>query len=440
MATDHRKRMTRRQFVAGSGAAAAGGLVTGGAGGYLAGRSSASGEAGGSAPASGRPISVGAGVPITGDYAADGQQMLNGLKLGVEHLNAAGGVLGRPLRLSVRDTKGQAPGELTSAMRKFVAERVAAVFVPYTTYTSVEFPVVAQAGMPMFHVNTFQGNLDYVRERGYTNIYQGCPSQIWYGPGLIAVLKRLIGSGDWRPSSRTAAIVTSNDPYSLTIAQEFRKGMRTEGWRTTLFEEFSAPQADWGAVLVKIRREPPGVIFFSDAVVGDEASFIKQFRQAPTPSLVYQQYAPSVPEYLELAGRAADGVLWSTVLGTITSDEIGRRFMDSYQKRFDQRPGLSTAGAQYDLIRLWAGAAALTGDPYDFKRVNRALADTTFRGVSGAYRFAPGELAPRPYPEEATDPSLGMPHLTFQIQGGEQALISPAPYATGRFRAPEWLA
>ncbi|HEX7299618.1 MAG TPA: branched-chain amino acid ABC transporter substrate-binding protein, partial [Solirubrobacteraceae bacterium] len=386
-----------------------------------------------------KPISVGAGVPITGDYAADGQQMLRGLRLGVEHLNAAGGLLGRPLRLSVRDTKGQAPGDLTSTMRKFVAEKVAAVFVPYTTYTSVEFPVIAQAGMPMFHVNTYQGNLDYVRKHGYTNIYEGCPSQIWYGPGLIAVLKRLIASGAWKPSSKTAAIVASNDPYSLTIAQAFRKGMQAEGWSTTLFEEFSAPQADWGPVLVKIRREPPGVIFFSDAVVGDEASFIKQFRQAPTPSLVYQQYAPSVPEYLELAGKAADGVLWSTVLGLITSDDLGKRFMEDYQKRFNEQPGLSTAGAQYDLVRLWAGAAATAGDPYDFKRVNRALSQTIFRGVSGAYRFAPGELAPRPYPEEVNDASLGMPHLTFQIQDGKQALISPSPYATGTYRAPPWL-
>jgi branched-chain amino acid transport system substrate-binding protein len=173
--------------------------------------------------------------------------------------------------------------------------------------------------------------------------------------------------------------------------------------------------------------------------VGDEASFIKQFRQAPTPSLVYQQYAPSVPEYLELAGRAADGVLWSTVLGLITSDELGRRFINDYQKRFNEQPGLSTAGAQYDLIRLWAGAAATAGDPYDFKRVNRALSETIFRGVSGAYRFAPGELAPRPYPDQVNDASLGMAHLTFQIQDGKQALISPSPYATGTYRAPPWL-
>src|SRR3954468_24026541 len=107
MAAEKKKHITRRELVAGSSAAAAAGLVVGGAGGYLAGHGSEpDSKAGPAAGTSRRPISVGAGVPITGDYAADGQQMLRGLRLGVEHLNAAGGLLGRPLRLSVRDTKG----------------------------------------------------------------------------------------------------------------------------------------------------------------------------------------------------------------------------------------------------------------------------------------------------------------------------------------------
>jgi branched-chain amino acid transport system substrate-binding protein len=32
-----------------------------------------------------------------------------------------------------------------------------------------------------------------------------------------------------------------------------------------------------------------------------------------------------------------------------------------------------------------------------------------------------------------------MPHLTFQIQNGKQVLISPEPYATGKFQLPSWL-
>src|SRR5258708_16698830 len=113
------------------------------------------------------------------------------------------------------------------------------------------------------------------------------------------------------------AIVTSNDPYSLNIANAFQAGMKKIGWHTTMFQQFTIPQADWTATLVKIRSRPPGIVFFSDYAAGDEASFIKQFRQSPTQSLVYQQYAPSIPQYLQLAGSAAEGVLWSTVVGIL---------------------------------------------------------------------------------------------------------------------------
>ncbi|MBX6369518.1 MAG: ABC transporter substrate-binding protein [Rhodospirillales bacterium] len=434
------KRVSRKQFVSGLGAAAASGLVVGGASGFFGGRASESSAGGSAATSSTKPITIGAGVPVTGAFSGDGQEMLRGLQLGVAEINANGGLLGRQLKISVIDTKEQAPDVMTNAMRQFVSAKVAAIFAPFLTYSSVEFPIVGPSNIPMFHVNTYQGNLDYVRKHGYTNIYEGCPSQIWYGHGFTLVIDEILKSGAWTPSSKTIAVVTSNDPYSLTIAQAFRAKMESEGWKTTVFEEFSIPQADWGPVLVKIRKNPPGIIFFSDYTAGDEASFIKQFHQAPTKSLVYQQYAPSVPEYLKLAGKAADGVLWSTVIGSITTDEIGKKFVADYTAKFKQAPGLSNAGAQYDLVRLWAQAAALAGDPYDYAAVNKNVQQLIFRGVSGAFRFMPGDLAAYAYPDQVKDPSIGMPHLTFQIQNGKQELISPSPYATAKFTLPPWFA
>ena len=437
MATQ-RSNFTRRQFLAGAGGAGAAGLAAGGLGGFFGGRASKSGG-GGKGGGGGGTITVGAGVPVTGAFAGDGQEMLRGLKLGAAEINANGGLGGRQLELSVLDAKEQQADVMASVMRKFVSDGVAAIFSPFTTYQSSEFDVVGQAGMPMFHVNTYQGNLDYVKQKGYTNIYEGCPSQIWYGPGFVSIVNDVIASGAWTPAAKSTAIVTSNDPYSLTIAQEFQKGMEAQGWKTLVFEKFTIPQADWGPVLLKIRQEPPGIIFFSDYTASDEASFMKQWQQAPTKSLVYQQYAPSVPEYLELAGKAGDGVIWSTVIGGIFDDEIGQRFVNAYQAKHNQAPGLSNAGAQYDLIRFWAQAAAMAGDPYDFAQVNQNLQTMVFRGVSGAFKFQPGELAPYPYPEKIPDPSIGMPHLTFQIQSGKQVLISPAPYAKGEFQLPDWL-
>ncbi len=435
--------MSRRSFITGVGAAGIGGLVLGGAAGYLVGNSGTeTSGGGGGGGTSAEPILIGAGSPVTGPYAGDGQQMVRGLQLGIEEINALGGVGGRPLELQILDTKAQEPDVMKSVLQKLVSQNAAALFVGFTTYTSVEYPIAAEAGMPMFHVNTWQGNVDYVANNGITNIYQGDPSERSYGPGLIVLINDLIDTGKWKPSSESVSIVSSNDPYSLSISKSFQKGMEDQGWKTLLFEQFTVPQADWGSVLVKIRDNPPGIVFFSDYAPGDEASFIKQFQQSPTPSLVYQQYAPSIPEYLDLAGDAANGVLWSTVVGVLQGDPKADAFNQAFQAKFDREAGFSNAGDHYDMVKLWAQAAAMAGDPYDFKTVNEILAQTSYRGVCGAYTFTagkPGELTCIPYPDETSDPSIGMPHLTFQIQNGQQVLIAPDPYTTGTFQLPSWL-
>jgi branched-chain amino acid transport system substrate-binding protein len=126
------------------------------------------------------------------------------------------------------------------------------------------------------------------------------------------------------------------------------------------------------------------------------------------------------------------------VIGTLP-DERGQAFKDVYQQTYDAEAGLSQAGGQYDLVHVWAQAAAMAGDPLAFERVNANVKRQLYRGVSGTYNYKPGELTAIPYPDAEQDPSLGMPHLTFQIQDQEQVLIDPDPYIQGEFQLPEWL-
>lgn len=365
--------------------------------------------------------------------------MRRGMQLAVDEINARGGVLGRPLKLAILNTQTQQPTVMRSVFQKFVSEKVAAVFSPFTTYSNVEFPIVADAKVPTFHVNTYSGNVDWVKQHGVKNIFQGDPTQVWYGPGVASLMETLISSGAWAPLAKTMAIITSNDPYSLSIAKSFQATMEPKGWSTTMFQEFTVPQSDYTAELVNIRKTPPGVIFFSDYAAGDEAAFIKQFRESPTKSLVYQQYAPSVPQYLTLAGPAADGVIWSTVVGVLEGTYISNTFEKEFQKTFHATPGHSNAGDQYDLVHIWANAVDEAGDPNDFTAVNAIVKTTIYRGVCGAYSWPDDYLTCYPYPTYTKDPSLGMPHLTYQIQNGKQVLISPDPYNVGKYQTPSWL-
>jgi branched-chain amino acid transport system substrate-binding protein len=419
------------------GAAAFGGVIAGGAGGFFGGRSTTSDASSGK---EGEPLPIGVLAPVTGAAAADGQEMVRGIRLGVAEINANGGVGGRPLRIELLDAKDQTPEIMTSSMRKFVADRVGAIFAPFITYTNVETPIVGKAGIPMFHVNTFQGNVDFAIEKGFKNIFQGCPSEVWYATGFIDVMQRLIDAGKFTPRQKTVAVVSSNDAYSISIARTFRRDVQKLGWKVVQFDTYTVPQSEWGSVLTRIRKNDPDIVFQSDYFVGDEASFIKQFAQAPSRSLVYQQYAPSIPEYLKLAGKAADGVLWATTTGTIVDDDLGKRFVEAYRKAYKQEPGLANAGNQYDQVKLWAQAAGIASDPLAYAEVVENIRRMVVRGVNGTYKLGPDQQTNLPYPAGVKDPSLGQPLLTFQIQDGKQVLISPDPYTKGEFKLPGWLA
>ncbi|MDH6197384.1 branched-chain amino acid transport system substrate-binding protein [Mycobacterium frederiksbergense] len=428
--------VSRRNFVRGLTTAGAGGFVVGGAAAWVMKPQGGTGFAG---AASGETIKIGSVAPVTGPYSGDGLEMVRGAKMAIEDINAAGGVAGRPVELITADISDQAPENFIQAAQRLVSqEQVAAAFAGYTSTTSAEYDIYGNAGVPLLHTNTLQANTDYVVEHGITNIFQCCPTEIWYAKGFLQLMQEWIDARTWVPKTKTAAVISSNDSYSISIAKVLQDGIKAMGWEVTHYDEVTAPNADWGPQLARIRANPPALIFITDYLAGDLASFATQFASAPTPSLLYQQYGPSVPEYLDLAKGAANGILWSTTIGTLP-DQMGTEFADRYRKKYNVEPGMSQSGAQYDTVRLWARAAAQAGDPYDFDTVTSYLKSTIFRGVVGTYRFDDKELTAVPYPDKVDDPSLAMPHLTYQIQDGKQVLLSPAPYGKGTFVLPAWI-
>ncbi len=340
--------VSRKGFLQGAVGAAAGGLIVGGGIGYAIGHSGSSssesssggsGNSGGGGAArsrSARRSRSPARSPATASRCCAARRWP------CREINDAGGIGGSKIELVKLDTKDQSPDVMKTVMQNLVSQNVAAIFMPFCSYTSVEFPIIANQKVPAFHVNTWHGNVDWVAEHKATNIFQGDPSELSYGAGIVAVVNALIASGDFKPRDKTAYVVTSNDPYSLNIAQSFQKSITDEGWDVVGFEKFTVPQANWGGTLVNIRQANPDVIVFSDYAAGDEAAFIKQFAQSPTKSLVYQQYAPSIPQYLQLAGDAANGVIWSTVVGILQNDPVAQPFIDNFTQRYGDGPASRT--------------------------------------------------------------------------------------------------
>jgi branched-chain amino acid transport system substrate-binding protein len=308
------------------------------------------------------PIPIGAAIPLTGWAAADGLEIRRGLEMAWDEVNAAGGILGRPVRLVVEDTKDMGAENVSSAVQRLLDRHgVHAIVNGYNTGALCsEYDAVADAGICYVHHNTDISHHRAIEKnpQKYFGIFMGDPAEYWYGEGLLHYLNQLHKSGQWTPANRKIAVVAGSQNYSIVIADAIRGKAKQYGWDISLYETVAVPISEWGPTLAKLRADNPAVIAVTHFLPQDLARFMLQFAPRPTNSLVYMQYGPSLAAFREIGGAATNGVLYSTVIATL-QDEIGKDFTQRYRKRFGPNASALVAGMPYDSAHYFAVAAGL---------------------------------------------------------------------------------
>jgi len=255
-----------------------------------------------------------------------------------------------------------------------------------------------------------------------------------YGPGFIRFLDQARASG-WRPRNRRIAVVETNLPSGQMLNPPMVQAAGRSGWEIAAARTVPAIGAGWAGVVSELERIDPVAVMIAQFLAGELAAFQRHACARLPDTLVYAIYAPSVPEFLQDAGPAAEGLVWATVTGTY-DDSIGQSFRASYEAAFGKRPGWSHAGIAYDEVHLLAHAWRAVADPRDFAAVSRELRQLRYRGVNGAYFLDNAEQSGLSFPDTTPDPSLGQAHLVLQVQHGAHRIISPAPYAEAGFAPP----
>jgi branched-chain amino acid transport system substrate-binding protein len=420
--------------------AACGGDGGGEAADTVAGTTAAETVTAGGQNATGEPYRIVQPLNLTGPLAPDAEDSKNATELAVQEINDAGGIQGRPIEQVVFDADVTTPDGVSAAMNKAIAEEPDAIAIPHVLANAPALEVLATYGCPYLNLSTSIDQVTQVSNdpETYFFAFQVDPTEVPYGTGFVPALAGIQASGAWTPSSNTIFILEGDGVYEQTISKGMQEGAETSGeWEIVGVEPIVKPVNDWGPSLSKIRDANPGVIANINYLPDDTAAFMKQFVADPTNSLVYIQYAPSLPRFSELAGEAGNGVVWSTVSGRLP-DEIGNTFLEKYTAAFNTEPGITNAGGVYDSIFILANAWGRVGDSKNFKAVSDYLRTNVYRGVNGGYSFNHEGQHVFAYPSETPDPSLGQATLFAQVQGGKSTIIDPVPYTEGEYQLAAW--
>ena len=250
--------------------------------------------------------------------AADTGDMVNAAKLAAEDLAAAGGVCGPGGRYKFEfveaDTEGQRNDAVVTGFRRLNAEDgLNFIMTPYASTSNFEEKLMAQTQMVYLISAGSASTRDLISPdpSAFPTVWSRVPSYDGYNTDLPPLLEKYIAAGLLTAPSKTVYIIGSDDPYGTSIADGLADTFTKLGWKIVGKEKVPFQSVtDWHTQIAKIHEANPGVIVNTEWTPGGDATFFNQFIEQPTKSLLFLQYAPSIPEFSKLVHNKATGVIY----------------------------------------------------------------------------------------------------------------------------------
>ena len=274
-------------------------------------------------------VKIGVLAPLTGPSASDGEEFVKGVRWAVKEVNADGGVAGHTFEVVVADVKDHSAANVSSAAERLLStDGVHVILTGYASLSMFEVDLMAEANMPYVAAGPSPQFAAIVSKNpeAYTCCWSFTADFKGYETDVTPTIEALSAAGHFALQEKTVALVSSDNPYSKTISQGMKIAFAESGWKVVVDELVPfGTVADWRPILARIREVSPEVVINTDYIPANAALFMNQFRENPTNSLVFLQYAPLVPEFAKLAGENADDVLFNAIGATLDVDHIGRQ-------------------------------------------------------------------------------------------------------------------
>jgi hypothetical protein len=208
------------------------------------------GEAAGAA----QPIKIGAPLPLTGAYAADGEHMLMGLELAVDDLNAQGGLLGRPVELVKYDIEDLLAETVTASAEYLIKkENVDVVIEGYGGWGPDFIAFGGKYDVPFFHGSGSVNAAKMVADNpaDYWNMFQVFSVEANYGIRAYEGLSFF--DKEYKYPNKKIAIIHGDLEWDLLYTDAVAEFAKNDGWEVVVNETVPYGTTDWGPILLKIR-------------------------------------------------------------------------------------------------------------------------------------------------------------------------------------------
>src|ERR1700728_344418 len=282
------------------------------------------------------PIKLGASLSRTGRFSDSAKYTEEGYRLWEEQTNAAGGLNGRPVALTIYDDESNPDTGRILAQRLIDRDGVLAILGPYSSpITDAEAVVVERAEAPM--LGTIASDSSIWSRRKLHWSFQAFPSSEYDHQGFLEILH---AKGD---SVKKLAIIFEQSPFSITSKDWAEKTASGMGLTVESYG-YSPGAQDFRSIIERI------VNFGAEAVAmgGYYEPSIALTRQ-----MIERGFNPAGYSFIQAAdgvtkdalGANAEGVFGRSAWEASVDTPENKAFVPAYREKYKRIPSYHSAAA-----------------------------------------------------------------------------------------------
>jgi branched-chain amino acid transport system substrate-binding protein len=344
-----------------------------------------------SATSSSAPITIGASLSLTGDFSADGTAYDQGYKLWAKDINAAGGILGRQVKLTILDDKSDPNQVVTNYETLINTDHVDLTFGPFSSlltgpastvaarngYAFVEgaggAPTVFDTPSNEADHNTFDVSLPVADE-------------------LMPFVNYIASLGPAKDKTLTAAFPSANDPFATPPVSLAQSKLQALGVKTVYSEVFPEESSSYKPAADQVAAKAPDIVVLGSTDVPTVSSFMQEFAQDHfTPKMFIAAAGPDQgASFIKAAGAGnATGMMvpdgWYPGYANATSQKMVSEYVAQY--------GGTAAGVNADIAEAYSvgqvmdQAVTATGGVDNAKIISYLHSGVTLQTVQGTVKF-----------------------------------------------------
>jgi branched-chain amino acid transport system substrate-binding protein len=320
----------------------------------------------------GDEILIGEYGSLTGGIATFGISTKNGSELAFEELNAAGGLLGRKVRLITEDDQSK-PEEAGTVVTKLINQDgvVAVLGQVASSHSLAAAPICQNNQIPMVSPSSTNPRVtqvgDYIFRVCFIDPFQG------------AVMAKF--AANTLNAKRVAILVDVRSDYSVGLQTFFRQQFKQLGGEIISEQSYSQGDSDFRAQLTQIKAQNPDAIYVPGYYT-EVGTIARQAKELGITVPLLGGDGWDSQKLFEIGGESVVGSYISNHYSVDDPSPAIQKFVRDYETKYGAKPD-ALAALGYDAAKILADAIARAGSTNGDKIRDALAATKDFKGVTG---------------------------------------------------------